>query len=174
MAVLNFPSQPKDGELYPDPRVDGVKQWAWDNTKGTWVSVGEGVLEVRSYSPVKIDGSQELPIVGMPAATEVDGGYMTAADKAKLDALPDPSSVSQPPAAWARLDDISPLFNGIKVNFTLTVNGVQVAPPSTSSLMIVMNAETLTPYEDYQVAGSEIFFTTAPHSEWTFSGVALI
>lgn len=174
MAALNFPSAPEPGQVYPDPKIEGVKQWAWDSTKGTWTITSDVVVKVLPSSPVTVEGAVSTPIVGMPAATSEAPGYMSAADKAKLDALPDPTLVSQPPVTWARLDDISPLFNSVRPNFPLTANGVLVTPPSSSSVMVVMESETLTPFVDYQVSGSQIIFTTSPHRDWTFSGVALI
>ena len=40
MAQLNFPDNPLDGQLYPDPCPTGVTQYRWDSSTGMWRIVG--------------------------------------------------------------------------------------------------------------------------------------
>jgi hypothetical protein len=46
MALLNFPDNPLDGQLYPNPCPQGVTQYRWDTSTGIWriVGVATGVL----------------------------------------------------------------------------------------------------------------------------------
>lgn len=87
MAVLNFPSNPFDGQLYPDPAVPGAQQYVWNEGKGTWLTVFKGVEQVLARNPLFISGEPSAPIVNINEVTTTQGGYMSAADKIKLDAL---------------------------------------------------------------------------------------
>jgi hypothetical protein len=40
MALLNFPDNPLNGQLYPDPCPVGVTQYQWDSSSGIWRIVG--------------------------------------------------------------------------------------------------------------------------------------
>lgn len=88
--ALNFPSNPVDGQLYPNPAVPGAQQYIYNSEKGTWLTVFKGVERVSANSPLFTTGSQNSPTINILPATPTEGGFMTAADKAKLDDL-DPS-----------------------------------------------------------------------------------
>ena len=49
MAQLNFPENPLNGQLYPDPCPQGVTQYSWDSSTGMWriVGVATGVIPGR-------------------------------------------------------------------------------------------------------------------------------
>lgn len=86
MAAYNFPNNPTDGQLYPqDPVPPGVVQYIWSQTKGTWLTISTAVQQVRGEAPVVIKGTRQTPIVSMPPVSQTQDGYMTAADKKKLD-----------------------------------------------------------------------------------------
>jgi hypothetical protein len=87
MAALNFPPNPTDGQFYPDPPIPGTLLYVWSDAKQAWLTVNLGVQQVRGQSPIAITGTQQTPIVTIPAATQTSGGYMTAADKQRLDTL---------------------------------------------------------------------------------------
>lgn len=88
MAEFNFPNNPTNGQLYPtDPVPPGVSQYIWNGTKGTWQLLSKSVQQVAGEQPVVIKGSRQDPIVSMPPATTTQDGYMTAADKRKLEDL---------------------------------------------------------------------------------------
>lgn len=72
-----------------------------------------------------------------------------------------------------RLDNIASQFNGSAQTFPLTVNGEPYTPLNEQQLIISVNDVVLNPGVDYQVSGSNIFFTTAPTSGQEFFGVAL-
>jgi hypothetical protein len=40
MALLNFPENPLDGQLYPNPCPVGVTQYSWDSSTGIWRIIG--------------------------------------------------------------------------------------------------------------------------------------
>jgi len=72
------------------------------------------------------------------------------------------------------LDDIGNLFNGSTQTFPLTVNGEAYFPSSEQQLIISINDVILDPGSDYQISGSNIYFTTAPTNGHAFFGVALV
>lgn len=85
--ALNFPSNPVDGQLYPDPAVTGATQYVWIADKGTWLTVFKGVEKVLGNQPIVIIGAPTAPTVTITDATPTASGSMSAADKAKLDSL---------------------------------------------------------------------------------------
>lgn len=86
MAAYNFPTNPTDGQIYPPDPVDpGVVQYIWSQSKGTWLTISTAVQQVRGEAPIQIKGTRQTPIVSMPPVSETQDGYMTAADKKKLD-----------------------------------------------------------------------------------------
>ncbi len=70
-------------------------------------------------------------------------------------------------------DSISGSFNGVTQLFPLTVNGEAYFPINEQQLIISVNDIILNPGVDYQVSGSNIFFTTPPTSGHQFFGIAL-
>jgi hypothetical protein len=91
MAALNFPANPVDGQLYPDPAIPGVTQYVYNSTKGTWLTVFRGVERVNGAAPIFISGDKTSPTVNIRPVTAQQSGYMTAADKQKLDSI-DPTA----------------------------------------------------------------------------------
>ena len=85
--AFNFPSNPTDGQLYPDPPVPGAQQYIYNGTKEVWLTTARGVQQLFAELPVFLTGTDEAPIININPATPTDGGYMTAADKDKLDKL---------------------------------------------------------------------------------------
>lgn len=71
------------------------------------------------------------------------------------------------------IDDIESSFNGSTTTFALTSSGAPVTPVSPQQLRIVLGGIVQEPAVDYNVAGSNIIFTTAPATGLTFSGVLL-
>lgn len=84
----NFPDRPFDGQLYPNPPVPGTFQYKWEQTKGVWVLVSGAVVQVLGNAPIVVTGTAAVPVVNIRPATENQSGYMSAEDKAKLDAIP--------------------------------------------------------------------------------------
>ena len=72
------------------------------------------------------------------------------------------------------LDNISNLFNGSLQTFPLTVNGESYFPSSEQQLIISINDVVLNPGVDYQISGSNIYFTVPPSNGDAFFGVALV
>ena len=84
----NFPDQPFDGQLYPNPAIPGTFQYKWIANKGVWVLVSGAVLQVLGNEPIVVTGTQAAPVVNIRPATTTSAGSLSAADKARLDALP--------------------------------------------------------------------------------------
>lgn len=72
------------------------------------------------------------------------------------------------------LDNLTPSFNGTSQTFPITVNGEAYFPLNDQQLIISVNDVVLKPTVDYQVSGSNIFFTTPPTIGQKFSGIALL
>ena len=85
--ALNFPSNPVDGQRYPQPAIAGATQYVWVDSKGTWLTVFKGVERVEAIAPITNTGNESVPQIGITPATPTQDGSMTAADKAKLDTL---------------------------------------------------------------------------------------
>lgn len=71
------------------------------------------------------------------------------------------------------LDNISASFNSVTQLFPLTINGEAYFPINEQQLIISVNDIVLNPGVDYQVSGSNIFFTTPPTTGHQFFGIAL-
>lgn len=87
--ALNFPNNPVDGQVYPDPPIPGAQQYVWNSVKQTWLTVFNGVQSVNALNPLFTAGTPTNPAIGIFPATSTDPGFLSAADKRKLDALPD-------------------------------------------------------------------------------------
>jgi hypothetical protein len=85
----NFPDQPFDGQLYPNPPIPGTFQYKWIANKGTWVLVSGGVIQVLGNEPIILTGTASVPVVNIRPATQLKSGSLSAADKTKLDNIPD-------------------------------------------------------------------------------------
>jgi len=71
------------------------------------------------------------------------------------------------------IDDLESSFNNVTVTFALTSSGNPVTPINPQQLRIVLGGIVQEPAVDYNVAGSDIIFTTAPTTGLSFSGVLL-
>jgi hypothetical protein len=70
------------------------------------------------------------------------------------------------------LDNFSASFNGSTQTFPLTVNGDPYFPLNDQQLIISINDVVLSPGVDYQITGSDIYFTNPPLGGQQFFGVA--
>lgn len=84
----NFPDQPFDGQLYPNPAIPGTFQYKWIASKGVWVLVSGAVLQVLGNEPIVITGTASVPVVNIRPATIDHAGSLSAEDKAKIDSIP--------------------------------------------------------------------------------------
>lgn len=85
--ALDFPANPVDGQVYPDPAIPGAQQYIYNADKGTWLTVFKGIEKLSARTPLFLTGSESSPTVNISPASQTAGGYMTAADKTKLDSL---------------------------------------------------------------------------------------
>lgn len=86
--ALNFPAAPVDGELYPNPAEPGVQQYIYNATKGTWLTVFQGLQKISAKEPIYLTGPEATPTVNIRDVTQQNSGAMSAADKIKLDGIP--------------------------------------------------------------------------------------
>lgn len=80
MAALNFPTNPTDGQFYPDPPQPGAVLYVWSDAKGAWLTVNLGVQRVTGQDPIFITGSQQIPQVNVKAASDIQSGVISAED----------------------------------------------------------------------------------------------
>ena len=85
--AFNFPSNPQDGQFYPDPPIPGAQQYVYNGRKEVWLTTLRGVGQVFAEQPIFITGTEAAPIVNISPATPTEAGSMSAADKEKLDQI---------------------------------------------------------------------------------------
>ena len=74
---------------------------------------------------------------------------------------------------YSKLDSIASSFDGSTTQFALATNGIAVTPVTEAALLISINGVIQEPVTAYTVSGTNITFTSAPASGYTFYGVAL-
>ena len=74
---------------------------------------------------------------------------------------------------YSKLDDFSGDFDGSDATHALATNGIAVTPVTEAALLISINGFLQEPTTAYTVSGTNITFTSAPASGYTFYGVAL-
>jgi hypothetical protein len=89
MAYI-FPVNPFDGQLYPVPAQPGALQYQWNGELKVWLIYSPlGVQSVTGLLPIVVTGGTDNAVVKIEPATVNTAGSMSAADKAKLDNLPE-------------------------------------------------------------------------------------
>lgn len=89
MAYI-FPVSPTDGQLYPVPAIPGSLQYQWNQSLGVWLIYSPlGVQSVTGLLPIVVTNGTDDAVVSVLPATINNAGSMSAADKAKLDGIPD-------------------------------------------------------------------------------------
>jgi hypothetical protein len=126
--ALNFPANPVDGDIYPDPAPEGSQQYVYNSTKGTWLTIAKGVQRVTASVPLFTTGSQSFPNININAATSTAGGFMSAADKTKLDSLGPSSGTVQSITAGTGLGAPN---TGAQITTTGTIN---LIPPTLTTI----------------------------------------
>lgn len=86
--ALDFPPNPLDGQIYPDPPIPGVQQYIWNSDKGTWLTLFKGLQGVGAVDPIFLSGPEQNPTINIKPATVTSAGSLSAADKLKLDEIP--------------------------------------------------------------------------------------
>jgi hypothetical protein len=86
--ALDFPPNPVDGQLYPNPPIPGAQQYQWSSTKGTWLTVFQGINSIGAAEPVFLSGPPSDPTINVRPATDTQSGYISALDKQKLNSIP--------------------------------------------------------------------------------------
>jgi hypothetical protein len=158
MAALNFPSNPTDGQLYPDPAQPGVQQYQYNEAKGTWLTVFRGIEAVSGTLPIFISGPPSRPDVNIRPATPVAAGSMSAADKAKIDLIPTiPGTVTSVTAGVG----LGAPLSGDSITSTGTINLL----PATSTVLGGVKAGVNTQIDP------EGFITVKPPTPLIIGGV---
>lgn len=178
--ALNFPSNPVDGQLYPNPPIPGAQQYVYNSGKGTWLTVFKGVERVAAKSPLFTTGSPSTPTIEINPASTSEGGYMTAADKVKLDGLDPAGGTVKAVTAGTGLGAPA---SGDSITNTGTINllpsniqriggvkpGVNVSV-STDGTLTVLNGSTIVPGAVKQGSGvvisSDGALSLAPNSTY--------
>jgi hypothetical protein len=136
MAAFNFPANPTDGQLYPDPALPGQQQYVYSSAKSTWQTVSRAVAQVFGQSPVVIKGSQQAPIVTVNQASDTQAGYITPSDFARIQEIPDtPGTVTEIVAGVGL--DVTPAFGDdeVGVGESITTKGTLNVIPATRTTL---------------------------------------
>ena len=89
MAYI-FPVNPVDGQIFPIPAEPGALQYIWNAEEQVWLIYSPlGVQSVSGLLPIVVSNGTENAVVSINAATINAPGSMSAADKFKLDNIPD-------------------------------------------------------------------------------------
>jgi hypothetical protein len=84
----NFPDQPFDGQIYPNPAIPGTFQYKWVQAKGVWVLISGAVLQVLGNDPIVVTGTASVPVVNIRPATTTNAGSLSPQDKQKINSIP--------------------------------------------------------------------------------------
>lgn len=126
--AFNFPSNPQDGQFYPDPPIPGAQQYIYNGTKEVWLTTLRGVAQVFAEKPIFITGTEEAPIINISPATPEEAGSMSAADKDKLDQIDIANGTVTDITAGVGL-------GAPDTGATITVSGtIDLLPPTPSSI----------------------------------------
>jgi hypothetical protein len=92
MAYI-FPVNPFDGQLYPVPALPGALQYQWSEELKVWLIYSPlGVQSVTGQLPIVVNNGTDNAVVSILPATINTPGSMSAADKLKLDNIPEGAS----------------------------------------------------------------------------------
>ena len=93
MAYI-FPVNPFDGQLYPVPAIPGALQYIWNEELKVWLIYSPlGVQSVTGLLPIIVSNGTDDAVVSIRTATPNTDGSMSAADKAKLDNIPENANI---------------------------------------------------------------------------------
>jgi hypothetical protein len=84
----NFPPQPFDGQVYPNPPIPGTFQYKWIANRKVWVLISGAVTQVLGNDPIVVTGTAAVPVVNIRPATVSSSGSLSAVDKQKLNSIP--------------------------------------------------------------------------------------
>jgi hypothetical protein len=162
MAALEFPINPVDGQLYPEPAIPGKTQWVYLAASGVWHIVS---------SLVKTGDQEAFNDYQWP---ENDGSatyQLTTNGVGVLSWNPQ----SQPVIQKIDLDED---FNGVLVEFEMFKAGTTtpIAPvPSTNFLAFLGGTPQIEGIDEaYTISGSTLTFTEAPPAGTIFYGVTTV
>jgi hypothetical protein len=135
MAALNFPSNPTDGQLYPDPALPGQQQYIYSSAKSTWQTLARSVTKVFGVTPVVIKGTEQAPIVTVNQASSTQSGYISSTDFSKIQTIPAvPGTVTEIVAGTGL--NVTPTANGeIEAGGSITTSGVINISPATRTTL---------------------------------------
>lgn len=135
MAALNFPSNPVDGQLYPDPAIPGQQQYIYRSSKNTWQTVSNAVGQVSGVTPIVIKGSQQAPIVTINQASETQPGYITPSDFSKIQEIPPTPGTVTEVIAGTGLNVTPALDEVLTSGETITTKGTLNVIPATRATL---------------------------------------
>jgi hypothetical protein len=135
MAAFNFPSNPTDGQLYPDPAVPGQQQYIYSSAKSTWQTVATGVAKVFGVTPVVIKGTQQGPIVTVNQASSTQAGFVSPADYGKIQSIPPEIGTVTEIVAGLGLNVTAALGDDLLTAGAITTTGTLNISPATRTTL---------------------------------------
>ena len=135
MAALNFPPNPTDGQLYPDPAAPGQQQYVYSSAKSTWQTVSRAVAKVFGVTPVVIKGTEQAPIVTVNQASSTQSGYISSTDYSKIQTIPAvPGTVTEIIAGTGL--NVTPAIDGeLETGGSITTTGTINLVPATRTTL---------------------------------------
>ena len=82
MSVLVFPSNPVNGQLFPDPPIDNVNNYIYNAATSTWrlqSITGGGVTSVTGVLPISVATGSTTPVISINTATTSSAGSIQIA-----------------------------------------------------------------------------------------------
>jgi hypothetical protein len=131
MAAFNFPSNPTDGQLYPDPAVPGQQQYIYSSAKSTWQTISNAVGRVYGVTPVVIKGTTQAPIVTVNQASSTQAGYISSTDYGKIQSIPPEIGTVTEIVAGAGLNVTAALGDDLPTAGAITTTGTLNITPAT-------------------------------------------
>ena len=157
MAALNFPASPTDLQIYPVTAQQGIGQWQWRATTGTWealpffMRVRQG--DYNNYNWPNADGSTDQQL-----ETDGAGNLFWATGT----------------GAQFRLLGLLEPFDGFNVAFTLVDLGTAnpYSPSPSTNIAVFLGGVPQIPLAAYSVSTNTITFTEAPLLGATFYAIS--
>jgi hypothetical protein len=149
MAYL-FPINPVDGQLYPSPAIAGSLQYIWVAGQNAWLIYSPlGVQSVSGSLPIVVTNNTDNPVVSILPATISAPGSMSAADKTKIDGLPNIVGTVLSVAAGTGLS------TNLPSNVPITSSGtIQLLPPAGTAIGGVKQGTNITISPDGTISGN--------------------
>jgi len=155
MAALNFPTNPTNGTLYPNPALPDIGQWVYNSATQVWSAVPFYVrIQANAYN------TYSWPTT-FGEATQV----LTTDGNGTLQW----GGITAQKTVFVTLELLE-AFDGVNTSFTFVTPGTLTpyTPAPSSNLCVILGGVPQVPGTSYSVSTNTITFTEAPSSGASF------